>query len=282
MNKTSLAAVTALIICSLTAGCAGSAEHNSDESGYVETSSINQMCSETEKSTFGHIDDKETFEASSTDRETITEDIVTKPAETSTEALTEAPAVASTVAPTEAPAVASTAAPTEAPAETLPSEMTTEAMAVPPAGISQDTISMGQRIYEENKEVIEAVVNATNKVRTDAGLNPLTLDGQLCVEACIRASEMVQNNYFAHTRPDGSKYSTLLDSMGINGYSGENIAAGRTDAGMVINDWMNSERHRANLLDPRFTRIGVGYLYSDEYVINGTNYRTVWVQTFME
>ena len=77
-----------------------------------------------------------------------------------------------------------------------------------------------------------------------------------------------------HTRPDGTSCFTVLDQNGINYFSaGENIAMGYPTSESVVNGWMNSSGHKANILNSSFTHIGVGC-----YEENGYYY---WVQLFI-
>ena len=65
---------------------------------------------------------------------------------------------------------------------------------------------------------------------------------------------------FAHTRPDGRSFSTALTDRGIRYYNaGENIAWGQQSPEEVMQAWMNSEGHRANILNPKFTKLGIGH-----------------------
>lgn len=126
----------------------------------------------------------------------------------------------------------------------------------------------------ENKPLsyAEQVVKLVNEERTKAGLSPLIMDEDLTSAANVRAKEIKQK--FSHTRPDGSSFSTVLTDQGIRFRgSGENIAWGQKSPEQVMNDWMNSDGHRANILNKNFKNIGVGY-YQDEM---GTRH---WVQLF--
>ena len=110
------------------------------------------------------------------------------------------------------------------------------------------------------------VVELVNAERAKYNLAPLTLDTSLANAADTRAKEIVQS--FSHTRPNGESFSTVLKEHGVSYRgSGENIAWGQKTPEIVVNTWMNSEGHRANILNSRFTKIGVGY-----YVNNNTPY----------
>lgn len=119
----------------------------------------------------------------------------------------------------------------------------------------------------------QQVTDLVNQERKKQGLSALTLDDTLCQAANTRAKEIVQN--FSHTRPNGKKCYSLLDELGVSYRSaGENIAVGQESSSAVMKDWMTSEGHRSNILDPAFTRIGVGCVES-----GGRKY---WVQMFIE
>ncbi len=118
----------------------------------------------------------------------------------------------------------------------------------------------------------EQVVRLVNEERAKAGLGAVQMQADLTQAANIRAKEIKQQ--FSHTRPDGRSYSSVLSDQGISyRMSGENIAYGQKDAGVVMEGWMNSSGHRANILNGNFTKIGVG-LYEDE---RGVKH---WVQLF--
>ena len=104
----------------------------------------------------------------------------------------------------------------------------------------------------------EQVVALVNEERTKAGLSELSMDQDIASAALIRAQEIEVS--FSHTRPDGRSFSTVLTDNGITFRgSGENIAWGQQTPEAVMNAWMNSDGHRANILNPNFKKIGVGY-----------------------
>lgn len=116
------------------------------------------------------------------------------------------------------------------------------------------------------------VVELVNEERAKAGLNPLTLETNITAAAQVRAVETEQS--FSHTRPDGRHFSTALKEAGVTYRgAGENIAWGQKTPEQVMNGWMNSAGHRANILNEKFTSIGVGYYQN----ANGVNY---WSQLF--
>ena len=124
---------------------------------------------------------------------------------------------------------------------------------------------------EAAKSFVEQVVSLVNVERAKAGLPALTMSEDLNKAAQIRAKETVQS--FSHTRPNGSSFSSVLKENGISYRgAGENIAWGQRTPEAVVKAWMNSEGHRANILNKNFTAIGVGY-----YLNGSTPY---WAQLF--
>lgn len=118
------------------------------------------------------------------------------------------------------------------------------------------------------------VVNLVNKERSAEGLSSLSTDARLAKLAQLKAEDMAKLGYFSHTSPT---YGSAFDMMKTYGVSyktaGENIAKGQKTAESVMEGWMNSSGHRANILKSDYTKIGVGYAKS----VDGTTY---WVQIF--
>ncbi|MEN2766988.1 CAP domain-containing protein [Ornithinibacillus xuwenensis] len=116
------------------------------------------------------------------------------------------------------------------------------------------------------------VVTLTNQERQQAGLSILKVDNSLSSVAREKSNDMQQKGYFSHTSPTyGSPFDMMRD-FGITYQSaGENIAKGQQSAKEVVQAWMNSEGHRANILNGDFTHIGVGYDPSGHY----------WTQMFI-
>ncbi len=113
------------------------------------------------------------------------------------------------------------------------------------------------------------VFQLVNQRRIENGLTELTYRNDIQDAANIRANEIIST--FSHTRPDGSSCFT---SVNVNYYAiGENIASGQKSAAEVMNAWMNSPGHRANILSKQFTGIAVGVV---QY--QGVSY---WVQIFI-
>ena len=125
---------------------------------------------------------------------------------------------------------------------------------------------------DSNLTFAQEVVRLVNIERAKEGLNSLTADTKLEKAAIIRGKEIQTS--FSHTRPDGSSFSTVLKENNISYKSaGENIAWGQKTPQEVVNAWMNSPGHKANIMSSKYSKIGVGYLKNSE----GRNY---WVQLF--
>ncbi|MFB5675641.1 CAP domain-containing protein [Paenibacillus terreus] len=114
------------------------------------------------------------------------------------------------------------------------------------------------------------VITLVNQERSKAGLKPLTNHTNLSNMALEKAKDMSKNNYFDHNSPTYGSPFDMMKKFGISySYAGENIAMGQQTPQEVMKDWMNSQGHRENILNPNFTTIGVGY------------YNGYWVQEFI-
>ena len=119
------------------------------------------------------------------------------------------------------------------------------------------------------------VLTLVNKIRIKNDLAQLTW-GTTCEQAAdTRANEAII--LYAHTRPDGSSWSTACPAPSEGGVSGENLAIGNAavSPATTVALWMGSESHRANILNPDFTKLAVGFVYDP-----ATTYKTYWSQFF--
>jgi uncharacterized protein YkwD len=108
--------------------------------------------------------------------------------------------------------------------------------------------------YKSSEEIAAAVQEAfalVNAQRTAAGLSPLNWNEGLEDAARVRAQEIT--TYFSHTRPDGSSWWTVNSTLQY----GENLAKLYQSSSSVVNAWMNSPTHRANIMDSSFITIGM-------------------------
>ena len=116
------------------------------------------------------------------------------------------------------------------------------------------------------------VVRLVNVERAKYGLSALSADGELSRIARYKSQDMRDKGYFSHESPTYGSPFQMLKSFGVSYRSaGENIAYGYATPEKVVNAWMNSEGHRANILNASYTRLGVGYVASGDY----------WTQLFV-
>lgn len=108
--------------------------------------------------------------------------------------------------------------------------------------------------------VLPSVVTAlTNEDRATHNLSVLTPDSQLTQAAQMKAEDMAKKGYFAHVSPEGKTPWYWLDQVKYPySYAGENLAVDFNDSKEVEEAWMASPTHRANIVKPQYTRIGIG------------------------
>ena len=200
---------------------------------------------------------------------TETPEVTEAPASTQMPQATTVPAPTelpqATAEPTKAPQPTNTPAPTKAPQTTnTPNPTKTPQATAAPTAAPDISNPQSSYAYE--------VVTLVNQERAKYGLSALSVDETLMKAAQKRAIETVTS--FSHTRPNGSKFSTVLSEYGVSyRTSGENIAYGQKTPQDVVTAWMNSSGHRANILNSSYTKIGVGCYKS------GSTY--YWSQLFI-
>ena len=125
-------------------------------------------------------------------------------------------------------------------------------------------------------DIRKQVIKRTNRQRRKAGLDPLTGDRRLHVAAQGHVDDMdAVGRYLAHDSSDGRDLSDRIDEVGYKWqYIAENAAAGQGSAKAAVAAWMNSDGHRANLLDQEIEDIGVGFAIDDK------SKETYWIQKF--
>ena len=112
----------------------------------------------------------------------------------------------------------------------------------------------------------QEVVRLVNAERAKYGLSALTRREDLCSYARVKSQDMHDNGYFSHTSPTYGSPFAMMKSFGVTySHAGENIAMGYSTPGAVVSAWMNSERHRANILSASYTQLGVGYVADGGY-----------------
>lgn len=184
---------------------------------------------------------------------------------------TERPTPSSTAS---AAAPAKTAAPTPSKA---PAEKTTTPSHTPSTAPSTKTASPSASVPQQRTKTPLAPAPATptaqsaaaqvltlvNQERAKVGCTPLTADSGLASLASDFSSDMSARNFFDHTDPDGATPWDRAKKAGITDLGGENIARGQANAQSVMDAWMNSAGHRANILNCDFKTIGVGVEFGE-------------------
>ena len=124
-------------------------------------------------------------------------------------------------------------------------------------------------VADESAGFAKQVADLVNAERARAGLKGLVQDELLGKVARDKAVDMYTNGYFSHQSPTYGSPFDMMRAYGVTyAYAGENIAKGQRTPAEVMQAWMNSQGHRANILSPNFTKIGVAY------------YKGEWVQAF--
>jgi len=110
------------------------------------------------------------------------------------------------------------------------------------------------------------VANLVNEIRAQNGLGKLTMNAELSNAARYKSQDMKDKNYFSHTSPTYGSPFDMMKSFGISYRSaGENIAHGYSTPQAVVDAWMNSPGHKANILNPSYTQIGIGHTPQGNY-----------------
>ena len=116
------------------------------------------------------------------------------------------------------------------------------------------------------------VIRLVNNIRKQNGLSPLTANWELSRVARYKSQDMADRNYFSHTSPTYGTPFQMIKAFGLSyRTAGENIAHGYASPQKVVDGWMNSSGHRANILNASYTQIGVGYVAKGNY----------WTQMFI-
>ena len=169
-----------------------------------------------------------------------------------------------TTAPTAKPTAQPTTQPTAAPTAKPTAQPTTQPTAAPTTKPTTTESAMEQEVFE-----------LVNKVRVENGLHTLKWAEDLAEIARAHCADMINRGFFSHTNPDGESPFDRLKNNGIAYRSAaENIAYGQKDAQEVMNSWMNSSGHRANILSKTVKEIGIG-------AVKNTRGTIYWTQMFV-
>lgn len=142
------------------------------------------------------------------------------------------------------------------------------------------SIYPGQKLTIPNIDAVknqeDQVIKLVNAERTKRGLMPLKANWQLSRVARYKSQDMINKAYFNHNSPTYGSPFNMMENFGVRfSAAGENIAMGQRTPSEVMNGWMNSAGHRANILSPSYTQIGVGLARNK----NGVSY---WTQMFIK
>ena len=163
-----------------------------------------------------------------------------------------------------------TVATDEAPAASG-NEISDEASAAPVIEASTEVETTTNILLYSPSDLVAEI----NFYRSSYGLCPLSEDSQLNHAAAVRCNELLAS--MSHARPDGRSCSTVYAELGIYpSVWGENLAAGYCSAAGTASDWMSSDGHRANILNPLFTKCGVAHISCDY------GYYDYWVILFSD
>ncbi|MET9427759.1 CAP domain-containing protein [Streptomyces sp. NPDC003036] len=137
---------------------------------------------------------------------------------------------------------------------------TREATATPQRTVEGSTAS---RLASKERAAEAAVLSLVNAERAKVGCSPVRPNAELASLAGAFSLDMAERNFFSHTDPDGDSPWDRAAQAGVPGLAAENIARGQSDAQAVMDSWMNSDGHRANILNCDYTTLGVGVHFAE-------------------
>lgn len=141
----------------------------------------------------------------------------------------------------------------------------------------------GRVLGYQTSENIGELLKATNEMRTKAGEKPLHLNENLDLAAQAKANDMAKQDYWSHYTPQGVAPWSFATAIGYTYRSmGENLAAGFADDDAVVNAWMASTEHRANILNYNFSEVGFGYADISDYKAAGGGPMTLVVAFYAQ
>ncbi|QQK78669.1 hypothetical protein HUG20_01280 [Salicibibacter cibi] len=160
-----------------------------------------------------------------------------------------------------------------------PGDQNTEEESADDGSSEQDETLGSAQTSDEDIEVgsdfEQEVVRLTNEEREAQGLEPLEAHEELAEVATVKSEDMRDNEYFSHESPTHGSPFDMISDHGIDfTVAGENIAAGQPSPEQVVEAWMDSDGHRANILNDDFTHIGIGH-------VEGGSYGEYWTQMFL-
>ncbi|MER5947866.1 CAP domain-containing protein [Streptomyces sp. NPDC001904] len=154
------------------------------------------------------------------------------------------------------------AKPSKAPAETKTSDTATKPRSASPSAPApaktSAPVARAATTTSDEAAAAAQVLTLVNQERAKVGCSPVTADSSLAALASDFSEDMAARNFFDHTDPDGATPWDRAKKAGITNLGGENIARGQANAQSVMDAWMNSEGHKANILNCDFKTLGVG------------------------
>ncbi|GAA2361686.1 CAP domain-containing protein [Dactylosporangium salmoneum] len=164
------------------------------------------------------------------------------------------------------------AATSAAPTTGVPTKAPTTKATTPASKPKTTAATGGGNVPYENQ-----VIKLVNAERAKAGCGPVKYNPKLRAAAYKHSADMARRDYFSHTTPEGVEFATRIKAEGYSwSGAGENIAAGQGTPEQVMDAWMHSEGHRANILNCKFVDLGVGL----EYQIKNDRKIPYWTQDF--
>jgi uncharacterized protein YkwD len=168
------------------------------------------------------------------------------------------------------PAAPTTSAPAPTTSSAAPTPTETSATPTPTTSAPAPASTKAAARVAPDTSATAQVLALVNDERAQAGCRPLAEEPHLTEAAQDYSDDMAARNFFAHTNPEGVTFDQRIKTAGYSKPGAENIAKGQTSAAQVMNSWMNSEGHRANILNCSLTKLGVGVTTKGWY----------WVQDF--
>ncbi|WP_407658374.1 CAP domain-containing protein [Kitasatospora acidiphila] len=163
------------------------------------------------------------------------------------------PSDSSSPSPSDSPTPSHSAAPTPSRTSAAPQPSSAPPAPTQPGPGGLPAPAPGQTAF------ITQVIKLVNVQRAQNGCGPVTANGQLQQAAQRQSDDMAARQFFDHTNPDGAGPQQRIEATGYQWSTwGENIARGQSDPASVMDSWMNSPGHRANILNCAFKQLGVG------------------------
>lgn len=176
---------------------------------------------------------------------------------------------------THAPLTSPSAAPSQKPSSPTPTptrEKTSAPAAEPKTATPSARPTKAARAVPQQRQIkapsaeqaaAATIVSLVNQERAQAGCSPVRADAQLAALATAFSDDMAARGFFDHTDPDGRSPWDRAAKAGVGNLGGENIARGQADAKAVMEAWMNSPGHRANILNCDYKTLGVGVHFGE-------------------